>query len=381
MFAQTLSRYEKLMPAKQRRSHLSLELGTVANIPIRIHVTFFLLLVWLVIMTDSPSPMIEGLFVILVFVCVLLHELGHALVGKWSGVQTKDITLYPFGGIAAITSQPQPKAELLIAIAGPLVNIAIASLLYPWVTLPTVESLSAIQVPLLTRLFLTNIGLAVFNLLPALPMDGGRVLRALLSLLKVRRSTFIAARVSQGICILLGLAGLYLDQPLLFIIAFIIFFGAMQEHIRAETTALAIAFTVADVVIPKERLEAMPHGTTISKGLRIALTSLQPLYPVMNGDDLMGVVFREDLLEHAATRADDYIGEIIARSLPRFETSMPLSEALSKLEEEGSHVAMVCRDGQYVGLLVADRVADFLLLQELRQNLPKDDDIEWSTPL
>jgi Mg2+/Co2+ transporter CorC len=167
----------------------------------------------------------------------------------------------------------------------------------------------------------------------------------------------------------------------LFVIAFIIFFGAMQEHIRAATSVLAVAFTVADVVIPKERLETMPHGTTISKGLRIALTSLQPLYPVMNGDDVMGVVFREDILEHAATRSDEYIGEIITRSLPRFETSMPLSEALSKLEEEGSHVAMATRDGLYVGLLVADRLADFLLLQELRQNLPKDDDIEWSTPL
>jgi Zn-dependent protease len=369
------------MSVKQRRSHWSLELGSVASIPIRIHITFFLLLVWLVMMTDSPSPLLEGLFVVLVFVCVLLHELGHALIGKWLGVQTKSITLYPFGGIAAITSQPQPRAELLIAIAGPLVNIAMASILYPWVTFPPVESLSTVPVSFLTRLFLANIGLAVFNLLPALPMDGGRVLRAVLSLLKVRRSTFIAARISQGICVLLGLAGLYLDQPVLFVIAFIIFFGAMQEHIRAATSVLAVAFTVADVVIPKERLETMPHGTTISKGLRIALTSLQPLYPVMNGDDVMGVVFREDILEHAATRSDEYIGEIITRSLPRFETSMPLSEALSKLEEEGSHVAMATRDGLYVGLLVADRLADFLLLQELRQNLPKDDDIEWSTPL
>jgi Zn-dependent protease/CBS domain-containing protein len=369
------------MPVQQRRSHWSLELGSVANIPIRIHTTFFLLLAWLVLMTDSPSPLLEGLFVVFVFVCVLLHELGHALVGKWWGVQTKNITLYPFGGIAAITSQPQPKAELLIAVSGPLVNIAIALLIYPWVAFPPVESMSTTPISFITRLFLTNIGLAVFNLLPALPMDGGRVLRALLSLLKVRRPTFIAARVSQGICILLGLAGLYLDQPMLFVIAFIIFFGAMQEHLRAETSALAVAFTVADVVIPKERLETMSHGTTISKGLRTALTSLQPLYPVMNGDDLMGVVFREDLLEYAATRADDYIGEIVTRSLPRFETSMSLSEALPKLEEEGLNVAVVTRGGQYVGLLVADRLADFLLLQELRQNLPKDDDIEWSTPL
>jgi Zn-dependent protease/CBS domain-containing protein len=372
--------YEEFMPVQNQRSKWSLELGSIANIPIRIHTTFFLLLAWLVLMTDSPSPMLEGLFVVSVFVCVLLHELGHAIMGKWWGVQTKNITLYPFGGIAAITSQPSPKGELFIAISGPLVNILIAALLYPWVNLPSAESISTTPISFVARLFLTNIGLALFNLLPALPMDGGRVLRALLSLLKVRRPTFFAARISQGICILLGLAGLYLDQPMLFVIAFIIFFGAMQEHVRAETSSLAIAFTVSDVFVPKERLETMSHGTTISKGLRTALTSLQPLYPVMNGDELMGVVFREDLLEHAATRADDYIGEILTRSLPRLEASLSLADAISKLEEENSNVAVVTRGGQYVGLLVADRLADFLLLQELRQNLPKDDDIEWSTP-
>jgi Zn-dependent protease/CBS domain-containing protein len=372
--------YEELMPVQHHRSKWSLELGSIANIPVRIHTTFFLLLAWLVLMTDSPSPMVEGLFVVSVFLCVLLHELGHAIMGKWWGIQTKHITLYPFGGIAAITSQPSPKGELFIAISGPLVNIAIAAIIYPWISVPSVESLNTTPISFVTRLFLTNIGLALFNLLPALPMDGGRVLRALLSLLNVRRPTFFAARISQGICILLGLAGLYLDQPMLFVIAFIIFFGAMQEHVRAETSSLAIAFTVSDVVIPKERLETMSHGTTISKGLRTALTSLQPLYPVMNGDELMGVVFREDLLEHAATRADDYIGEILTRSLPRLEASLSLADALTKLEEEGSNVAVVTRNGQYIGLLVADRLADFLLLQELRQNFPKDDDIEWSTP-
>lgn len=369
------------MPVQHRRSTWSLELGSIAKIPLRIHATFFLLLIWLVLMTDNPSPMLEGLFVLTIFLCVLLHELSHALVARAFGVQTKHITLYPFGGIAAIASQPSPKAELMIAAAGPTVNLLIAAALFPWIELPSAESIKTAPVTFLPRLFLTNVGLAVFNLLPALPMDGGRVLRALLSIFNVRRATFFAARISQGICVVLGFAGLYFDQPMLFVIAFIIFFGAMQEHIRAETSALAVAFSVSDVLIPKERLEPLPHGTTISKGLRTALTSLQPLYPVMNGEELMGVVFREDLLEHAATRADDYIGEIVTKSLPSLDASLSLADALNRLDEEGSNVAIVSREGRYIGLLVADRLADFLLLQELRQNLPKDDDIEWSTPL
>lgn len=369
------------MPSQHRRSRWSLEVGSVAGIPIRVHTSFLLLLVWLVLMTNAPQPMLEGLFVLVVFICVLLHELGHALVGKYLGIQTKHITLYPFGGIAAIKSQPSPASELSIALAGPLVNVAIAALIYPWIEIPPVESMRSSPLGFMTRLFFTNIGLAAFNLLPALPMDGGRVLRALLGVFKVRRATLFSARISQGICVLLGLAGLYFDQPMLFVIAFIIFLGAMQEHMRAETGAMAVAFSVSDVMIPKERLEPLTHGTTVSKGLRVALTSLQPLYPVMNGEELLGVVFREDLLEHAATRADDYIGEIVTRSLPAFDVSLSLSDALATLDEEGTNVAVVSRNGQYAGLLVADRIADFLLLQELRQNLPKDDDIEWSTPL
>ncbi len=369
------------MPAQHRRSSWSLEMGSIAGIPIRVHTSFLLLLSWLVLMTDSPSPIVEGLFVVAVFGCVLLHELGHALVAKAHGIQTKHITLYPFGGIAAITSQPPPKAELLIALAGPLVNLAIASLMYVWIEVPPLTSLKDTPPNFAARLLFTNFGLAIFNLLPALPMDGGRVLRAILGLLEVRRATFVSARVSQAICVLLGIAGLFFDQPMLFVIAFIIFFGAMQEHLRAETNAIAAAFSVADVIIPKERLEPLTHSTTVSKGLRMALTSLQPLYPVMNGDDLIGVVFREDLLEHAATRADDYIGEIVTRSLPSVDTSLSLTDALARLDQEGSTVAVATRDGKFVGLLVSDRLADFLLLQELRKNIPKDDDIEWSTPL
>jgi len=365
----------------QRRSSWSLEVGAVAQIPIRIHITFLLLLVWLVFGVNTPSPILEGLFVLSIFACVLLHELGHAIVAKRFGVQTRDITLYPFGGVASIGSQPSAKGELAIALAGPLVNILIALAIYPWITLPDLSHPESASITFPVRLFLTNVGLAIFNLLPALPMDGGRVLRAILTLVGLKRPTTVAARVSQVLCILLAIAALYTKQPMLFVIAFIVFFGAMQEQVRTETKAIAHSFTVANATVPRERLETFTHGTTVSKALSIALTSLQPLFPIVRGNELLGVIFREDILEHAATHADAYVGEIITRALPTVDENASLDEALTALEQSNVHVASVTRAGEYIGLLVYDRLADFLLLHEIRQNFPKDDDTEWSMPL
>ena len=365
----------------QRRSIWSINVGSIASIPIRVHASFLALLVWLLFVTESPSPMLEVLFVLLIFTCVLLHELGHAIVARRFGVETRDITLYPFGGVASITSQPGPLGELLISLAGPLVNVIIALLVYPWVTLPDFTKATAPEVSLGARFFLTNVALAVFNLLPALPMDGGRVLRATLTLLQVKQATLIAARVSQVLCVLLAITALYLEQPMLFIIALLVFLGAMQEHVRADTRIMAAAFKVEDAMIQRERLESFSHGTTVTAALKTALTSWQPLYPVVNGADILGVINREDILEHAASQSDGYIGELIDRSVPRIEATASLTDACTILEASARHVIIVTRDGNYAGLLAYDRLADFLLMNEIRQKIPKDDDLEWSPPL
>ena len=133
-------------------------------------------------------------------------------------------------------------------------------------------------------------------------------------------------------------------------------------------------------MIPKERLESFPHGTTISRALRTTLTSWQPLYPILNGDALLGVVMREDLLEHAAMRSDDYVGEIMQRSIPEVDIATPLADACAQMETSAAPVLAVMRDGHYAGLLVHDRLSDFLVMHELRLKMPKDEDIEWTTP-
>jgi stage IV sporulation protein FB len=369
-----------MSPMNKPRSPWALEMGSINEIPIRVHITFLLLLVWLSFGSATEQPLREATYVVLVFVCVLLHELAHASVAKKFSIQTKDITLYPFGGVASILAQPTPKAELLIALVGPLTNVAIAAGLYHWTALEGITEQTIAKISLVDRLFITNIGLAVFNLLPALPMDGGRVLRATLNLVNINQPTKIAARVSQAMCVLMAIGGLYLEQPMLFIIAFIIFFGAIQEHVRAEARVVAVAFAVSDAMIPRGRLESFTHGTTVSKALRVALTSLQPLFPVLLGDKVVGIISREEILEHAATQPDEYLGSIMLDDLPTIEQDRPLSAAFSALEETGSSFLVVTHEDAFVGLLVHDRLSDFLLLQGLR-NHKSNDDAEWIAPL
>jgi stage IV sporulation protein FB len=360
--------------AKSKKSW-SLTVGTVRNIPIRIHYTFFILLGWLLLDPHSKAPLSEAIFVILIFTCVLLHELGHALMAHRFSIKTRDITLYPFGGIASISTQPEPRAELFIALAGPLVNVVIAVMLYLLMEPTTFADFDGLN--LVHRLFITNVALVLFNLLPALPMDGGRVLRSILALLSVKNATKISARISQGLCIILGLIALYVGLPILFIISLLIFLGAMQEHLRAESKIIASEFAVEDAYVPKERLESLTHGITVSRVLPVVLTSWQTVFPVLNGEEFLGITIREDILTLAATRSDDYIGEITQKNIPQIDVTASLSEAYSLFEKHDTPALQVLERGVYRGLLVQDRIPDLIVMHEIRQKLGPEEEIQW----
>ncbi len=369
----------------QHRSSWSFQVGSFASIAIRVHVTFVLLFAYFVYLTTPDDRVTEGLLVAAVFGCVLAHELGHALVAKLFGIQTTDITLYPFGGIASITAQPGPRAELAIALAGPAVNFAVVVGLLPFIDVAHLESISQSTTgqPAFSfreKLLLANLSIAIFNLLPALPMDGGRVLRALLAILRVPNPTQIAARVSKVLSVAMAIGALYLGQPILLFISFLVFIGAVQEQVRADSRSLAESFCVEDVMVPRSLLETMPHGTTISRALRSSFNSLQPLFLVTIGDDPSGVVFREDILEHAATSPDDYISAIVFRDLPSIDVKAPLASAMAALEQSQSHVAFVTKDDSFAGILAYDRIADFLLMKGIRNHFPQEDETEWPSP-
>jgi Zn-dependent protease len=221
----------------------SIKFARVAGIDLKIHLTFLIFLLWIgstYLARGGAEFAIQGmLFIILLFACVLLHELGHALTAKAFGIHTTDITLLPIGGIARLERIPnEPKQELLIAIAGPMVNVVIAVLLIFYLgqraAVSDFDDINTPRVAMLSKLASVNIGLVLFNLIPAFPMDGGRILRSILAMrMNYLRATEIAASVGQGLAIILGIIGLFYNSFLVFI-AFFVFMGAQQEAAMAR---------------------------------------------------------------------------------------------------------------------------------------------------
>jgi Zn-dependent protease len=219
----------------------SWKIGRFAGIDVYVHATFFLLILWVVVLHwiegRNVQAVISGVtFIVALFACVVLHEFGHALTARRYGVPTKDITLLPIGGVSRFERMPdKPWQEFWVAVAGPIVNLAIAALLYAFLFLSSglrpVKGLSITGGPFLERILVANLLLAFFNLIPAFPMDGGRVLRALLSTrMDHVRATQMAATVGQAIALVFGLVGLFFDPFLVFIALFVWIGAAHESH-------------------------------------------------------------------------------------------------------------------------------------------------------
>src|SRR5438132_11990150 len=240
----------------------SIPIIRIAGIQLRIHITFLLLIGWLAIgyYAEGGSAAAAGriLFILLLFACVVLHEFGHALAAKAFGINTPDITLLPIGGVARLERMPEePKQELLIAVAGPAVNVVIAlglflaggSFINPFVNPAAPE-----RVGLVSQLLIINVLLVAFNLLPAFPMDGGRVLRALLATrMSYARATQIAATVGQGFAFVFGFIGLIIPNPFLIFIALFVYIGASQEAALAQMKDVSRRFPVSSAMVREFR--------------------------------------------------------------------------------------------------------------------------------
>lgn len=354
----------------------SWKIAEVADIGVYVHATFALLLVWIAFSFWSERQSIQfvlsGLaFVVSLFACVTLHEFGHALTAKKFGIRTRDITLLPIGGIARAERIPKdPKQELAIALAGPVVTLLIAGALFVWLRLTNAwEPLTRVTVtagPFLERLMFVNLALAGFNMLPAFPMDGGRVLRALLALrMPYPRATAIAARLGQTVALVFGLGGLF-GNPFLVLIALFVWFGAAQESGSAQLEAALVGIPVRHLMQTEFRTLSPTDSLTRAAGL--LLRGTQPHFPVVDGDRVIGVLTKSDLIAGLSHHGEDApVADAMQHRAVSVDVSDTLDQALRQLQEVPGAVALVTDHGRLVGLLSPNSLADFVRLQAARR--------------
>lgn len=351
----------------------SFSIGRIAGIAIKVHVTFFLILILGAVQWGQPYGAIGAVYgvvlMILLFVCVTLHELGHSLVAQRFGVAVREIVLLPLGGVALLErNATKPWQEFLIAAAGPLVNVVIAILLFgitgaaaamgnfdgSALQLNSPPSISAMLVWLLQA----NIMLVLFNLIPAFPLDGGRMLRATLAMfLSYQRATRIATTIGQGIAILLGILGVTSGNFALVLVAVFVFFGAGQEHVEGQARTILQTKRVGDAY--NRHALTLDIGDRVSRVVDYILTSYQPDFAVMQGMKLLGIVTRDDVFRALSNEARDiYVTGIMNRDFVHVPHTATLEEVRTIMMEKQARVVAVYDADNYLGLVSTEDISE-----------------------
>ena len=348
------------------------KLGTFAGIDVFVHATFLLLIGWIGysywLQYGTIAKVIEGiLFILALFLCVVLHEYGHALTARRYGIKTRDITLYPIGGVARLERLPdKPIEELWVALMGPAVNVVIAAVLFVYLYLTgglaQITDLTVASGSFLMRLMLVNISLVVFNLLPAFPMDGGRVLRALLAMrMDYVRATQIAATIGQGMAFLFGLAGLFGNTFLLFIALFV-WIGASQEASMVQMRNSIGGIPVTHAM--QTRFESLSPTDPLQRVVDLILAGSQQDFPVVEDGQFIGVLTRDDFIKALSQHGQNTpVGEVIRRNVPSVDSHDMVETALMRLQESGEKTLPVMHGGRFVGLVTAENVTEFLMIR------------------
>ena len=361
--------------AEERSAARAASPGSVGSVrlmgvPIRLHFTFVLLLIFLIVvgLGSNQSPANYSLFVAAVIASVLLHELGHAFVSSRYGIRTLEIVMFPIGGVARLERPAKPREEFWIAITGPLVNLLIAGLIIGVLyTQKQAINPFALAQPtdsnLADRIGLANLILAGFNLLPAFPMDGGRMLRALLSRFKSEyEATRIATWSGRMLAISMGLYG-FIYMPMLAFVAFFIYLGAANEGAASRGRSLTQGIPVRAAMVTE--FHTLSHGTTIRDAANLLLSTSQQDFPVVHGDQVLGLLGRNALLRGMAVEGPDaYVAAFIDREFISISPEKDLAEVLPLMAHAGA-CALVMQEDKLVGLLTSENLSQFLLLRSV----------------
>jgi Zn-dependent protease/predicted transcriptional regulator len=353
----------------------SLKVGDLAGTAIYVHVTFFVLLAWIGVAggleKGSVAAAAEAVaFTTTLFACVVLHEFGHAFMARRFGIHTRDIILFPFGGMGRLERIPEvPSQEFLIAVAGPAVSVGIAAALFAALRLqgstPQLEEFATRDVPFAERLMFINAGLALFNLVPAFPMDGGRVLRALLAMrLDYVHATEVAARTGQAIAVLFAMVGALMPNPILVIIALFVWIGAAGEAGLAQIKWALREVTVGSAM--RTEFGVLAPDDVLGLAAEIAVQHSQRDLPVLLDGHIVGLLTHRGLVRWlSADGADRTAGDVMDRTFETVGRSEPLEEIFVRLSQEPDKTLLVTEDGRLVGLVGLDEITNLLRIRRL----------------
>ncbi len=345
----------------------SYRLGRFFGIDFYLHVTFILFLAWVWWTPPQQGPLTLG-FILCAFTCVALHEYGHALMARKFGVKTHDITLLPIGGVARLERIPErPFHEFLVAIAGPAVNAVIAVVLYGICLLlrinPSYESDLLIKADFMVTLMWWNVGMIAFNMLPAFPMDGGRVLRALLAMkFEYAKATRAAAIVGKVMAALFAYFALFHSGSLLLIIiAVFVWMGASDEVAAADQRSALSGVRVRDAMLVDFR-RVSPEDTAASVA-QLILQGWQADFPVVYNDEVVGIVTRQEVMGALSQNHATPVSHFMRQQPVLCDPSEPLRNVLGRMKERNQPLIPVIKDGQLTGLVTPENTLKFILFR------------------
>ncbi len=355
----------------------SIRLFDVAGTAVRIHLTFFLLLAWIAAIhynRGGAAAAVDGvLFIVLLFVCVVLHEFGHVFAARRYGIGTSDVTLLPIGGVASLERMPEkPSQEIFVALAGPAVNVVIAlvlvGLLGARFDLSQMTQLQEATSTLTGRVAAANVALVIFNLIPAFPMDGGRVLRALLAIpMGYTRATRVAATIGQGLAFLFALLGL-MGNPLLVLIAVFIFLAASGEAGYVQMRDYTRGYLASHAMITQ--FQSLGPDATADDAAALLLRTTQQEFPVVNAEGVMqGVLTRDQLISalQATSGGATPVADVMDREVTTVPENAHLDNIFQLLQRSGKRiVGVVDPRRRLVGYITAENLSELVMIQSSR---------------
>ncbi|MDJ1016365.1 MAG: site-2 protease family protein [Paracoccaceae bacterium] len=353
----------------------SFSIGRLFGSELRVHATFFLLLIWIAVaafVAEGPAAALENVsFILALFACVVAHEFGHALMARRYGIKTPDITLLPIGGMARLERLPEnPRQEIAVAVAGPAVNVVIWAVITVLHGVETrIDALEAIEDPeqgFFSRLATVNLFLVVFNMIPAFPMDGGRVLRAVLAMFMGRvTATQVAASAGQTIAFLFGVLGLLSGNPLLLLIAVFVFLAAAAESSDVDLKSRSRNVAARDAMITT--FETLRPEDTIETAAMALVRTTQHEFPVLDvGGDLVGFLTKASIvIQMSQDRPTARVSDVMTTAIPSADLNAPLEEVLEGLQQRDvPAVAITDPRRAFLGYVTRENIGEWLILSK-----------------